>query len=260
MHSDVPDTRAVRLAAVRLILGPHAFICGPTAAWVHGIDVQDPRSDLIWIGYRDGARPRPRQGCAVQMVSMADEELVTLDGVAMTSPLRTAFDCARWLPLVEGVVVADALSHAGVIGLAELARFVASHRGLRGVRRADQVIGLADDGSESAMESRVRVLIVRAGLPRPETQVVITDAYGRFVARADLAYRLQRLAIEYDGVWHWEQRRDDDRRRDAMRAAGWTVIVVSSTDYYQSPRALIATVRAALADADLHEVRGTRRS
>jgi very-short-patch-repair endonuclease len=249
VHADLTDDRDLRLAAVRLVLAPHAFICGPTAAWIHGVDVQGPKSDLIWIGYREGSRPRPRSGCWVQMVSVADDELALVGGVMMTSPLRTAFDCARWLAVSEGVVIVDALSHAGVIALPAFARFVATHRALRGVRRADAAVRLADAGSESPMESRLRVLLELAGLPRPATQVEIKDGFGRFVARADLGYPSHRLAIEYDGAWHWEQRREDDRRRDAMRAAGWTVIVFSGADYYQNPRAITATVRAALAAA-----------
>ncbi len=249
VHCEVPDSRELRLAAIKLVLGPYAFICGPTAAWVYGIDVQDPRGALIWVGYRGPTRPRQRAGTTVQQVGARDEELVVVDGVAMTTPLRTAFDCARWLSVIEGVVVADALAHMNAIRLADLAELISTNRGGRGIRTADEVIGLADAGSESPMESRVRVLLVRGGLPRPETQVDITDPQGTFVARADLAYRLARLAVEYDGSWHFGQRRHDDRRRDAMREAGWTVIVVSADDYYRHPADILRQVRAALAKA-----------
>ena len=58
--------------------------------------------------------------------------------------------------------------------------------------------------------------------------------------------RTERLLVEYDGAFHWEQRRADDRRRDAMRALGWTVLVISADDYYQTPDATIARIRRAL--------------
>jgi hypothetical protein len=247
VHVDVPDSPELRIAALSLVVGPGAFICGPTAAWVHGIDVQGPDGELVWLGYRSTARPRQRPGSTIRQVAVTDDELTVVGGVLMTNPLRTAFDCARWLPVIEGVVVADALAHSGAIRLADLAELVSTNRGLRGINNADEVIDFADAGSESPMESRCRVLLVRGGLPRPETQVEIFDQAGSFVARADLAYRLARLAVEYDGAWHFEQRRHDDRRRDAMRAAGWTVIVISAVDYYQHPAEVVAKVRAALA-------------
>jgi hypothetical protein len=245
-HRDLPDTRETRLAAVQLVIADGAFICGPTAAWLHGIDVQDRRSELVWVGCRNGSRLRTRQGCFVREITVEDDDIQQLDGVAVTTPLRTAFDCARWLSLVEGVVVADWLAHAGLIAAEELTAYASTHRGLRGVRRLAQVGDLLEPRSESPMESRLRVLLITSGLPRPEPQWEVRDSAGGFVARLDLAYPDRRLAVEYDGALHWAQRRADDRRRDALRALGWEVIVVSSEDYYREPLALVAKVRAAL--------------
>jgi len=254
-HRDVPDSRALRLAAVRLILRPDAFICGPTAAWIYDADVQDPRNELIWIGFRGERRPRARAGCRVQQVSVADDELQVVEGVAITTPRRTAFDCARWLSVVEGVVVADALAHAHLIDLAEFAALVACRRGLRGVAKADQVVDLADARSESPMESRVRVLLILGGLPRPEPQIVIEDLDGTFVARADMGYRRQKLLIEYDGAWHWADRAKDERRRQSMRDLGWTVIVLTRDDYYLWPKATVERVRTKLAQLTPRDAR-----
>jgi hypothetical protein len=245
-HVDLPDTRATRLAAVRLVLPAGWFICGLTAAWIWGIDVQDRRSDLIWIGGRTGRRVRTRAGCLVREITVDDADLQVVDGVLMTTPLRTVFDCGRWLSVVEGTVVADAIAHERVITVAGLAAYAKSHRALRGIRTLDQVIDLMDPKSESPMETRVRVLIVRSGLPRPQCQIEIRDAAGNFVARADLGYETERVIVEYDGTFHWEQRRADDRRRHAMRELGWTVIVVSREDYYETPDQLITTIRRAL--------------
>jgi very-short-patch-repair endonuclease len=97
------------------------------------------------------------------------------------------------------------------------------------------------------METRVRLLLVLSGLPRPETQVRVEDENGDFVARADMAYRDKRVLIEYDGAWHWERRAADERRREAMRNLGWTVIVVTKDDYYKTPAELVARIRAKIA-------------
>jgi hypothetical protein len=247
VHVDVPDTREMRLAAVRLVLAEGAFVCGLTAAWIYGTDVQDLRGELVWVGHRNGSRLRNRAGCLTREITVENSDLCVVDGITMTTELRTVFDCSRWLSLIEAVVVADTLAHAGALTPEELETYAKSHRALRGVRRVDQVVELMEPLSESQMETRVRLLIVLAGLPRPEAQLIINDRLGHFVARADLGYRAQRLIVEYDGAFHWEQRREDDRRREAMRDLGWTVLVLSAEDYYKTPGVTIEKVRSGLA-------------
>lgn len=179
---------------------------------------------------------------------MDDSDLDVVDGVPVTTSLRTAFDCARWIPLVEAVVVADALAHQERITAKELTAYRFGHPGLRGSKQVDRVADLMDGRSESPMETRLRLVLVLGGLPQPEPQHVIEDANGNFVARSDLAYVQARVVVEYDGAWHFEQRRADDRRRAAIRDEGWHVIVVSAEDM-RAPDAIVAEVRRALAKA-----------
>jgi Protein of unknown function (DUF559) len=246
VHDDVPDSPKLRFAAVKLVLPVGAFVCGLTAAWLYGIDVQDRRQGLIWYGCRTGRKLRTRPGCLCREITIEDADLQFIDGIYVTTPLRTVFDCGRWLSLVEAVVVADALMHAELVSPAQLALYTTSHRRLRGVRQIDRVIELAEPKSESPMETRVRLLIVLAGYPQPTAQLIIRDLAGRIIARADLGYEAARLLIEYDGALHWGQRRADDRRRDAMRALGWDVLVVSSEDYYRTPELILAKISARL--------------
>ncbi|HVV75189.1 MAG TPA: DUF559 domain-containing protein [Mycobacteriales bacterium] len=260
IHASVELTRPVRLDAVRLVLGRWAFVCGHTAAWLHGIDAWDRKSDLVWVGCPTGRRLRTRMGCYTREITVADSDLTLCDGVLVTTPVRTAYDCARWLSPVERVVVADALALEGLITADDLAAYRTLHPGIRHVRRVDEVLGALDPLSESPMETRVRMLLVQAGLPRPTSQHVIRDANGAFVARVDLAYLGARLVIEYDGAFHWEQRREDDRRRDAIRTLGWQVLVVSADDYFKTPQQLIRSVRAALDPRDLDEKGALRAS
>lgn len=249
MHRSVEDTLATRVAAARLVLGDEGFLCGLTAAWVYGIDVQDRRGKLVWVGRPTGSWRRARAGCHVREITVTADDVQMVEGARVTTPLRTAFDCARWLSLVEAVVVADALAHARLITPEGLRAYVRSHRGLRGVVQADRVADLVEPLTESPMESRLRMLLIRSGLGVPVAQYEVTDRAGKFVARADFAYPEQHIIVEYDGAQHWEQRRADDRRRDAMRALGWTVLVVSRSDYYDTPQDLVARLRAAFAVA-----------
>jgi hypothetical protein len=180
-----------------------------------------------------------RSRCAQQKVTIRGNGLVT-------TAVRTAFDCARWLPLVEGVVVVDALSHAGLIEPAELAAFARDHPRVRGIWQVTDVARLADPLAESPMETRLRLVLELNGLPRPVSQLNVYDGVGRFIARLDLAYEAHKVAVEYDGADHWTQRRHDDRRRDALRAVGWTVLVFSADEVYGRPASVALQVQAAL--------------
>jgi very-short-patch-repair endonuclease len=246
-HTAIEDTVATRVAAARLVLGAEGFLCGLTAAWVYGIEAQDRRSDLVWIGRPTGSWRMPRSGCLVREITVESTDLELAEGALITNPLRTVFDCARWLSLVEAVVVADALAHQDRIDLESLAKYVSSHRGLRGIRQADLVLSLIEPLSESPMETRLRLLLVRAGFQVPVAQHVVADQRGQFVARLDLAYPDLRIAVEYDGALHWDQRREDDRRRDRVRELGWQVFVASASDYYTNPQPFLAQLRRALA-------------
>ncbi|HWC35890.1 MAG TPA: DUF559 domain-containing protein [Mycobacteriales bacterium] len=145
------------------------------------------------------------------------------------------------------MVVADALANDGLVSGEDLAAYAMDHRPLRNIRTLDRAIALIDPLAESPMETRLRLLLISAGLPRPVSQHVVRDDLGGFVARLDLAFPAQRVAIEYDGAFHWNQRRADDRRRDAIRALGWMVLVVSAEDYYRTPAAIVSAVRDAIA-------------
>jgi hypothetical protein len=249
IHEALPDDRETRVEAVRLVLGRHAFVCGLTAAWLYGIDARDHRWQLVWVGCPTGRRLRTRDGCYTREVTIDASDLDLFKGILLTTPVRTVYDCARWLPPAEALVVAEAFLRMGLVSVEEVSAYRNAHKGIRHVTRIDRLLEAIEPLSESPQETRLRYLLVGAGLPRPTAQFVVRDSGGDFVARLDLAYPGIRLAIEYDGAFHWEQRREDDRRRDRIRALGWTVIVVSSSDLDEAPTRVLAQVRSALRQA-----------
>ncbi|MDI1460302.1 hypothetical protein QEZ54_04925 [Catellatospora sp. KI3] len=211
-------------AAVRWLLPPRAVIAGRSAAAVHGGPEPadgDPVDVLIPPGHRFG----PVHGIRVHTADMADDEVVGFPRLTVTSPLRTCWDLTQWYDLVEAVVQVDALLGLGAVKPAELAEESARRLERRGGRRFAAVTGLADGGAASPPESRTRVGLVLAGLPRPVTQHVI-DAAGRFVARVDLAWPRYRVAVEYDGVWHarTDQFHRDRRRLNDLVGQDWIVL------------------------------------
>lgn len=177
----------------------------------------------------------------------AGESLV-VDGMRVTTAARTAFDLGRRLPETDAVQRIDALMNATGLAVAEIERVMDAHPRARGLRRLRRTLALVDAGAQSPYESLTRLIIVRAGLPRPATQVAVTDEHGFIVAYADLGWRELRVAVEYDGAQHWtdaRQRRRDIERLADLDALGWIVIRVSS-DMVRTPETIVARVRSAL--------------
>jgi very-short-patch-repair endonuclease len=103
---------------------------------------------------------------------------------------------------------------------------------------------LADGGAESPQETRVRLVLVGAGLPKPETQIPFRDLH----IRVDMGWREWKVAVEYDGLQHWtdsRQRSWDIERSALLDTAGWVVIRVSA-GMLKRPEVIVERVRAKL--------------
>lgn len=96
------------------------------------------------------------------------------------------------------------------------------------------------------METRLRWLLVQAGLPRPEVQRELRDADGRFLGRADLYYSNARLVIEYDGANHRDRLVEDNRRQNILLNAGFRVLRFTAADIHQRAEVVTALVRQSL--------------
>ena len=108
------------------------------------------------------------------------------------------------------------------------------------------------DGAESARETLLRLVLVRAGLPEPALNVDVFDSSGTFIARLDLLYARWRVAPEYDGRQHADdvdQFRRDATRWDDLRAAGWVVVRILSEDLAHGGAEAVRKVRRALVHA-----------
>jgi hypothetical protein len=165
----------------------------------------------------------------------------------VTTPVRTAFDLARFLPRVEAVVALDAMLRQSKLSPAALLSYIDNHAGWPGVAAARQTLSLSDGLAESPMETRMRLVIVDSGLPVPTAQVKIYRGR-RFVARVDWAYEEQKLALEYDGDHHMEKatfRFDMERQRE-LAHLGWRVLRFNADDVLRFPDRMVAEIRAAL--------------
>ncbi len=170
-----------------------------------------------------------------------------LRGVQLLGPDRTFVDCGTMLSIRRMVEVGDWLVANGHTDLLTLRAYVIQSH-LDGVLRARDAASLVREGSESVRESALRWHLRCADLPEPELNGNIFDEAGTFLARGDIVYRRWKVLVEYDG-WHHErdalQRQRDHLRREALEAAGWRVIVITTADM-SSPMAIARRVRDAL--------------
>ncbi|WP_278314185.1 DUF559 domain-containing protein [Lolliginicoccus levis] len=172
-------------------------------------------------------------------------------GMRVTSPARTAFDLARRHETDSAIQHIDALCRATDFAPANLLDLASTLRGTPGAARLRALAGLVDPGAESPRETELRLLLLRAGLPRPVTQFEVRDARGRFIGRTDLAWPRWKVAVEYEGSHHFtdpEQARRDAERGNRLLRAGWRVVRVTGP-MMRRPDLVVEEVREALRSA-----------
>lgn len=237
----LPDDVTLRAQAALLVLPKNVVVSDHSAAWLHGIDCFDPTAldvppDLEVVSYEGTDRIR-RTGIFGGKRALIPEDICAVDGVAVTTPLRTACDLACLRGRFAALAVLDAFMRAFDLTLADFERMVKRYAGRRGVVQLRELIRYANPLAESPGESWTRMAIIDWGLPVPKPQVWVTVEGERF--RLDLAYRHLKIAVEYDGEpFHTsdEQRDADRKRRGALRRAGWVVIVVDKDDFTSDAR------------------------
>lgn len=248
--SETPDGLELRSRAAQRLLPEHAVVADRCLLWLLRIDVLPVGPPVLEVVVPRGCVVPRRTGIRARTAAVPAQDRMLLDPLAVPClrPVRAVADLLRRLPRVEAVVVADAVQHAGLADADTLSRELAQHAGLRGVRRAVQALELSDRRAESPPETRVRLALVQAGLA-PVPQHVVRDERGRELARVDLAFPAQRIAIEYDGRAVHEREdvfaRDRQRQNDLVRA-GWLVLRFTAADLRHGAAGVVATVVAAL--------------
>jgi hypothetical protein len=238
------DLPLVHLGLLQGRLPAAAVFSGRTAAWLHGLDV--PPCDPVEVTLPRLATTSRRAGVALMRSDLAAGEIIELHDLRATSSLRTIADLARRLPLTEAVVILDMALHRRMVDVEQLNQWAAAHRGYHGLRRLKRALDLAEARAESPMETRLRLLLVSSGLPRPAAQVSLYDETGGFLARPDLYYPSDHLAIEYDGASHRTTLAADNRRQNRILEAGYRLLRFTAVDVLHNPVSVVGQVRRAL--------------
>ena len=204
-------------------------LAGRTASALHGANwiVGNVPVELIW---RNARRP---VGIVTWDHRLRSDESGRHGEMRVTTPARTAYDIGRRGRLDSAIASLDALSNATRITAQSVLDIADRYPGARGVRQLRAALQWCDAGAESPRETSLRLLLIRAGYPRPQTQIPVLRLDGRRKYYLDMGWENIKLAVEYDGEHH---RTDpvrfasDIRRMEELSALGWTVIRVIKSD------------------------------
>ncbi|MBV9922449.1 MAG: hypothetical protein JOY78_16595 [Pseudonocardia sp.] len=239
-----PDLLLRSLAAYRLVEG-RGVLSGYSAALL--LDAAcAPRPDVPAEVTVVGDL-RAHRGLAVHRDRLLDGEITSVRGIVCTDPVRTAFDLARRPDRDGSVVAVDRLANRHRFHPERLLELHDRHRGCRGATRVPGVVALASPYTGSPMETRLRLLIVDAGLPCPEVQWIVQDRATRTAFWLDLAWPALKIGIEYEGEPHTEPQRvlRDIARHTRLVALGWRVYRYSKLDVYGNPGRIVAELARA---------------
>lgn len=229
------DVHRALIAATLTKFGGPAVVSHVSAAVLHGLRIWDLPLDRVHVT-RDGRRGGRVSGrLHLHCSPLSDEEVVDVDGVAVTSLARTVIDMALTVPFERAVVVADSACREAAFPAALLvaAEGLAGRPGNAAALRA---IRFAEPGSQSVGETLSRTAIIRAGLPRPLLQWRVNAAAdGRFIGDTDFGWEQHRTVGEFDGLVKYGRLVKDGQvpadvvvaekiREDALRDEGLSVV------------------------------------
>lgn len=174
-------------------------------------------------------------------------DVVEVEGVRLTSALRTAFDLGRLASSVtEAVVCLDVVVRDLGVRTDELLAYAEERPRWRGVQRLRRAVPLVDPRAKSPQESRFRMLwVLDAGLPRPLCNWPVLDLDGHLLGEVDLLGVAAGLVGEYDGADHSGayRRSVDHARHDTLLRHRLRVVRTAAPDLGRYRRRTVHRLR-----------------
>jgi very-short-patch-repair endonuclease len=213
--------------------GGSALYSHTSSARLHGCQVWDAGAHVhVITSYANAATSSGADVRTHRLAISAAQttSLLTADGreFRVTTLERTVLDCARILGLAQAAVIGDSALRQGA-DLARLHQQLEDSPLKRGSRRAERLLEALDARSESAGETRTRLLLRSFGLDAVVPQFEIHTSSGLF--RADFADPASRVVIEFDGKGKYGDYKPADqvllaerRRENALSEDGWTFL------------------------------------
>ena len=232
-----------------LYAGPAAVLTGPAALHRHGL--RAPDTGVVDVLVPERCKRKSAAFARLHRTTTMPEEVCIDHGIGFVFTARAIADTVRQLSTIEDAraVVAEAVQtrRCRIDLLAEELR----HAARQGSALLRQALAEVADGVRSAAEGDLHVLLRRSGLPMPMFNPCLF--HGRsFIGKPDAWWREAGVAVEVESrEWHlspesWER----TLQRDAqMSSYGIVVLHFTPRQIRTQPRAIIATIRQALAAA-----------
>ncbi|MGI5212865.1 endonuclease domain-containing protein [Plantactinospora sp. CA-290183] len=244
-----PDERQ-RIRAGLLGGGRAAVAVLSSAARLHGWPVL-PDDSTVQISLPAGLRRLDQPDLTTRQLVLAPADVTRVDGMAVTTPARTAADLVLRLSRPLAVPMLDAALRADLLTEQDLGTVQTLIYGNRGATRARESLLATDARAQSPLESRIRLICVDGGVGPEDLQFPVYDDFGTLIALADLAWPSRGVLAEADGraphstpeaVLH------DRRRQNALLTRGFVVLRFTWSDVRRSAY-VVQTVRQALCRA-----------
>lgn len=238
--SCIKVTPKIRAEAALRLFDPTAFASHASAARLLGVPIPTLPDEHVTVFHQ--RMRRHHHGIRTHVSDTMDVQRFT--GGLLSDHRRMFVELAELVGLVDLVVAGDHMVRRGWITPEQLVAYcdTSRHRAARAARRA---AGYVRAEVDSPMETRLRMLLVLAGLPEPAVNVKIRAADGEVMRRYDLSFPGVKVIVEYDGRQHierieaWES---DLERREAIDDDGWRILVVVASGIYKSPERTVLRV------------------
>ncbi len=251
------DGLLLRARALSLVVPDAAVVTDWTACWLHA-GVLPPGGHLevppVSIFRFPGKGRLRNQLCASGERDFTRGDLTVLEGLTVTTPLRTAHDLGRLVSRDWAMAGLDALLRLRDFSKDELLADIERYRRQRGVVQLRDLAPRADPRAESPGESVLRLRWTDlTSLPPPVPQVPIADATGRILYWIDLGVEELRFGAEYDGEQYHssdeDREHDQVRRNDLQQRFGWTIEPVTKVNVFGTTRDVEGILHQGIRDA-----------
>ncbi|MHA7178095.1 type IV toxin-antitoxin system AbiEi family antitoxin domain-containing protein [Arthrobacter sp. Sr24] len=205
-----------------------------SAARLHKLHVWDSSAIIHVTATYHGSVSRTAPDVVVHFARLDPgdvvEKLVPGTGlIKLTGLARTVVQCATTATFEQAVIIGDSALHQG-LELRELEELLDHAASGRGIRQARRVVAALNKLSESAGETKTRLILLDLPIEQPELQVSLDTRRGKY--RVDFLWRSVRLILEFDGETKYfdypkltEQALLDEREREnALIEEGWRFI------------------------------------
>lgn len=249
VDSGVRDSAELRVAGALCTFGASAFASHASAARILGVPIPSTADEHVTVLALEDRRSR----AGIRCHTTSSARVWSRGGLRISAADQLFVELSQTLSLVDLVVAGDFLLGRGVVTLAALIECCEHASGLAG-RNARRAVAYVRERVDSPMETRLRMLLILAGIPEPVVNLSIRDVDGVPVRRFDLCWPGVRVIVEYDGRHHIERESQweaDLGRREEIDDHGWRLIVVTANGIYAHPEQTVLRVWRVLRERKL---------